>query len=48
MNGDFVLAGEQQTRKVDVVFLSKETDFSALMTLTCHPGQSLCGASEMI
>ncbi len=39
VNGDFVLAGEQQAREVDVVLLSQETHYSALMTLTCHPGQ---------
>lgn len=39
VNGDFVLAGEQQAREVDVVLLSQETHHSALMTLTCHPGQ---------
>lgn len=39
VNGDFVLAGEQQTREVDVVLLRGETHYSALMTLTCHPGQ---------
>lgn len=42
MNGDFVLAGEQQTWEVDVVLLSRERDFffsSAQITLSCHPGQ---------
>lgn len=39
VNSDFVLAGEQQAREVDVVLLSQETHYSALMTLTCHPGQ---------
>lgn len=48
MDGDFVLAGEQQTREVDVVLLRKETDFSALMTLTCLPGQLPCATSEII
>lgn len=39
VDGDFVLAGEQQAWEVDVVLLSRETDFSAPMTLTCQPGQ---------
>lgn len=39
VNSDFVLAGEQQAREVDVVLLSQETHYSAPMTLTCHPGQ---------
>lgn len=39
VNRDFVLAGEQQAREVDVVLLSQETHYSALMTSTCHPGQ---------
>lgn len=39
VNSDFVLAGEQQAWEVDVVLLSQETNYSALMTLTCHPGQ---------
>lgn len=39
VNSDFVLAGEQQAWEVDVVLLSQETHYSALMTLTCHPGQ---------
>lgn len=39
VNCDFVLAGEQQAREVDVVLLSQETYYLALMTLTCHPGQ---------
>lgn len=39
VHGDFVLAGEQQSREVDVVLLGQETHYSALMTLTCHPGQ---------
>lgn len=38
VNCDFVLAGEQQAREVDVVLLSQETHYSALMTLTCHRG----------
>lgn len=32
-HGDFVLAGEQQARQVDVVLLNQEIDYSAL-TLT--------------
>lgn len=39
VNSDFVLAGEQQAWEVDVVLLCKETHYSVLMTLTCHPGQ---------
>lgn len=39
VNSDFVLAGEQQAREVDVVLLSQETHYSAPVTLTCHPGQ---------
>lgn len=39
MHCDFVLAGEQQAGEVDVVLLSQETHYSAMMTLTCHPGQ---------
>lgn len=39
VDGDFVLAGEQQAREVDVVLLSQETHYSAPTTLTCHPGQ---------
>lgn len=39
VDGDFVLAGEQQAREVDVVLLSQEAHYSAPMTLTCHPGQ---------
>lgn len=46
LNGDFVLAGEQQTWEVDVVFLSKKkkkcTLFSAFMTLTSQPGHVPC------
>lgn len=39
VKGDFVLAGEQQAWQVDVVLLGQEMHYSALMTLTCHPGQ---------
>lgn len=39
VNSHFVLAGEQQAWEVDVVLLSQETHYSALMTLTCRPGQ---------
>lgn len=39
VNSDFIFAGEQQAGEVDVVLLSKETHYTALMTLTCHLGQ---------
>lgn len=38
MNCDFVLTGEQQTRKVDVVLLSKETDFFSSDDSDASPG----------
>lgn len=47
VNGDFVLAGEQQARKVDVVLLCQQTHYSAAMTLTCLRVRAH-GASEII